>query len=111
MVDAPLNAIIDAKAMGQYRVAFHMLWRLKRVEWSLSNAWKSLNTFTHASKNDTVHSLRNIFHRCTLARGRMMHVVNNLCGFIMFEVLETAWQMLEVCPKTENYRYLSGWHH
>lgn len=95
MVDAPLNAIIDAKAMGQYRVAFHMLWRLKRVEWSLSNAWKSLNTFTHASKNDTVHSLRNIFHRCTLARGRMMHVVNNLCGFIMFEVLETAWQMLE----------------
>jgi gamma-tubulin complex component 3 len=25
----------------------------------------------------------------------MMHVVNNLCAFLMFEVLETSWQSLQ----------------
>ena len=32
-VDSPLNAVVHAEAMARYRIAFHMLWRLKRVEW------------------------------------------------------------------------------
>jgi hypothetical protein len=35
-VDAPLTALIHPDAIATYRTAFHMLWRLKRVEWSLS---------------------------------------------------------------------------
>ena len=35
-IDSPLNAIVSTDAMAKYRIAFHMLWRLKRVEWSLS---------------------------------------------------------------------------
>jgi hypothetical protein len=37
---------------------------------------------------------RNVFHRCALSRSRMMHVVNNLSAFLMFEVMETAWAKL-----------------
>jgi len=33
--------------------------------------------------------------RCTLHRARMTHVVNNLCAFLMFEVIETAWNSLQ----------------
>jgi len=85
-MDAPLNAVVHADAMARYRVAFHMLWRLKRVEWALSGSWKQLMSFSHARGEDVLRQLKPVLHRCTLTRGRMMHVVNNLCGFLMFEV-------------------------
>lgn len=72
-----------------------MFWRLKRVEWSLSASWKQMMTFTHTRGELFLPKLRPIIHKCTLYRGRMMHVINNLCAFIMFEVLETAWSKLQ----------------
>jgi gamma-tubulin complex component 3 len=39
IVDSPLNAVVHLEAMSRYRIAFHMLWRLKRVEWSLSGIY------------------------------------------------------------------------
>ena len=90
-VDAPLDAVIHAGALSQYRVCFHMLWHLKRVEWSLSGSWKQHMFLSHASGADALSKLRSVLHRCTLTRARMLHVVNNFCGFLMFEVLESAW--------------------
>ena len=94
-VDVPLNAIVDAEAMSKYRIAFHMLWRLKRVEWTLSIAWKQLTSFTHLNSREISYHLKVVFHKCTLHRARMMHVVNNLCAFLMFEVMESAWVTLQ----------------
>ena len=112
-VDLPLNAIVHAEAMAKYRIAFHMLWRLKRVEWSLASTWKQFLSFAHTlepprggskGQNSGVRAmypaqhmseLKAVFHRCHLNRARMMHVINNLCAFLMFEVLETAWIHLE----------------
>jgi hypothetical protein len=44
-------------------------------------------SFTHNRKDETLPALKAVLHRCTLARGRMMHVVNNLSAFLMFEVI------------------------
>ena len=38
-VEAPLNAVLDAKAMVDYDKIFHHLWRLKRVEVALTEGW------------------------------------------------------------------------
>lgn len=38
-IEAPLNAILDGKAMVEYDRLFHHLWRLKRVESVLSQGW------------------------------------------------------------------------
>ena len=35
-----------------------------------------------------------VLHHCTLGRGRMTHVVNNLCAFLMFEVHALGWARL-----------------
>jgi gamma-tubulin complex component 3 len=43
-IDPPLAAVIHAEAISKYRIAFHMLWRLKRVEWALSGANYSVFT-------------------------------------------------------------------
>jgi gamma-tubulin complex component 3 len=94
-IDMPINAVVHNDAISKYRIAFHMFWRLKRVEWSLSASWKQMMTFTHTRGEVYLPQLRPVIHRCTLNRGRMMHVVNNLCAFIMFEVLETAWVKLQ----------------
>lgn len=113
-ITIPMNSIVHTDAMRQYRIAFHMLWRLKRVEWSLANTWKNLNDLAHvldreynklkysssaASPNShqplrNLYDLKRIFHRCNLNRAAMMHIVNNLSAFLMFEVLETAWVQL-----------------
>jgi gamma-tubulin complex component 3 len=38
-VEAPLNAVLDSKAMIEYDRLFHHLWRVKRVEVALSSGW------------------------------------------------------------------------
>lgn len=38
-MEAPLNAVLDGKAMVEYDRLFHHLWRLKRVESALSQGW------------------------------------------------------------------------
>lgn len=38
-VEAPLNAVLDAKAMVEYDKLFHHLWRVKRVEVVLTSGW------------------------------------------------------------------------
>jgi gamma-tubulin complex component 3 len=81
--------------ISKYRIAFHMLWRLKRVEWTLAITWKQHTMFNHSHRRFVAPRLRAVFHRCYLNRAMMMHVVNNLCAFLMFEVLETAWADLQ----------------
>ena len=91
----PLNAVVHAEAISRYRMAFHMLWRLKRVEWSLFGSWKQFTSFNHIRGKDALPVLKPILHKCSLSRARMMHVVNNLCAFLMFEVMETTWVTLQ----------------
>jgi hypothetical protein len=45
--------------------------------------------------NSFLRELKAVFHTCNLTRAHMMHVVNNLSAFLMFEVMETTWMSLE----------------
>jgi gamma-tubulin complex component 3 len=62
-IDPPLAAVIHAEAISKYRIAFHMLWRLKRVEWALSGAWRNLFTFHHTRGHFSLSKLKPILHR------------------------------------------------
>lgn len=44
-VEPPLSAIIHSRALGPdgYARIFQLLWRLKRVEWSLAASWKCVS--------------------------------------------------------------------
>eukprot|EP01041_Mallomonas_annulata_P012694 gene12694-26741_t len=93
-VDPPLTAV-HARALSSYRTAFHMLWRLKRTEWTLAASWKQLMCFSHSGGMDALPRLKPILHKCTLQRTRMSHFVNNLCEYLMFEVMELSWNRLQ----------------
>jgi len=95
IIDAPLNAIIHVDSISKYRIAFHMLWRLKRVEWSLTIAWKQHTMFSHSNRAYLSIGFKSLLHRCNLNRAMMLHVINNLCAFLMFEVMESLWISLQ----------------
>ena len=95
VVDSPLSAVVHGDAMSQYRAAFHTLWKLKRLEWSLSSSWRQLMAFHHMRGGLVVPRLKSVLHHCSLSRAFMMHVINNFCAFMQFEVIETAWNAMQ----------------
>jgi gamma-tubulin complex component 3 len=95
IVDAPLSAVVHADAMRKYRSAFFTLWKLKRLEWSLSASWKHLMAFNHMRGSVVVPKLGATLHHCSLSRAFMTHVINNFCAFMQFEVIESAWSTFQ----------------
>ena len=96
LIEPPLSAVVHKKAMVQYRTAFHMLWRLKRVEWMLSSGWKRVLLLTHSrGAFEGLTRLKAVLHRCSLNRSRMLHVVTTFCTYLMFEVLEVEWRTMQ----------------
>lgn len=85
-VGSPLTAVVHNAAMVKYRTIFHMLWRVKRVEWGLVSSWRTNMTALHARIEAWLPALRLIIHQCTLQRSRMLHFITNLSSYIMFEV-------------------------
>ncbi|PRP86999.1 gamma-tubulin complex component 3 [Planoprotostelium fungivorum] len=79
-VKKPVNTILTTSAMASYVNAFRFLWRIKRVEHSLSTLKKQARRPLY-----TTHFLRN----------EMVHFIHNLQYYIMFEVLEVSWQDFE----------------
>ena len=95
-VEAPLNAVIHSRALGTYRQVFHLLWRMKRGEFVLSNAWRQHMTAATLRLAKKLPRLSQHLHACNLCRNRMWHFVQNLSNYMMFEVLEDAWSRLAV---------------
>ena len=94
-VEAPLNAVIHPRALGVYRQVFHLLWRMKRGEFVLSNSWRQHMAAATLRLSRKLPGLSQHLHACNLARNRMWHFVQNLSNYMMFEVLEDAWSRLQ----------------
>ncbi|CAM9405285.1 unnamed protein product, partial [Sphacelaria rigidula] len=94
-VQSPITAVVHEKALANYRRVFHVLWRVKRVEWSLASAWRLHNSATHVRVERALPQLRAALHRCSLVRGQMVFLTTNLSNYMMFEVLETSWGTLQ----------------
>ncbi|KAH9120211.1 hypothetical protein LEN26_011226 [Aphanomyces euteiches] len=92
-LQSPLSTVIPETAMTEYLRMFSFLFKVKRVEHSLSQCW--LRDMNH---NDLIctklpHALP-VVHRSNLLRSEMIHFTTNLHNYMMFEVLETSWHTL-----------------
>jgi gamma-tubulin complex component 3 len=107
--------------MDLYLKLFNFMWRIKRVEWCLSNTWSKHMILSHAMKkivSDVASEIHRYFpvlflgndagkNRCHLLRNEMVHFVYNLQHYIMFEVLESAWEELsKYGHKISSFLYL-----
>ena len=94
-VDAPVDVVITSWANKQYLVVFNFLWRIKRVEFALGSTWRRSITGARgvlASVDDKLGRDWKIA-RCCIAE--MIHFVNQLQYYILFEVIEASWDQLQ----------------
>ncbi|KAI0225006.1 Microtubule-nucleating Tub4p (gamma-tubulin) complex component [Massospora cicadina] len=91
-VGAPINTVLNSSAMYQYQNIFSFLWRIKRVELTLSSMWRS---HMLASRTLNAHpSIRQDLHLCHAVTAEMIHFVYQFQYYLLFEVLECAWERL-----------------
>ena len=89
--DSPTDVVFTKQALTSYRQAFTFLWRLKRVEHSLTAVWRK-----HGTAARLLRTLRSdgTLHRCHLLRNEMIHFVYNMQYYLMHEVIECSWSEL-----------------
>ena len=93
-VDAPVDVIINPWATRQYLKIFNLLWRIKRVEFALGSTWRRCMTGARGvlAVVDTKMSRDWKTARCSIAE--MIHFINQLQYYILFEVIEASWDQL-----------------
>jgi gamma-tubulin complex component 3 len=111
-IEAPLNAVLDGKAMVEYDRLFHHLWRLKRVESALTQGWMRVTSNSRLFEGIQSEFLLSSFAILTLRRvtltadlrrpwhdsrqlqAQMVHFLRQLQAFCQLEVIECSWQSL-----------------
>ncbi|WVW80143.1 hypothetical protein I302_102118 [Kwoniella bestiolae CBS 10118] len=88
-VEAPLNAVLDNKAMLDYDRLFNHLWRLKRVENALTSGWMRVTSGSRVYEK--IPGLSNDWHHCRIVQSEMVHFLRNLQAFYQLEVIECSW--------------------
>jgi gamma-tubulin complex component 3 len=95
-IDAPVDVVVTDWGNRQYLKVFNFLWRIKRVEFALSSTWRKCMTGSRGvlqGENETVT------HAWKLTRGalsEMIHFVSQLQYYILFEVIESSWDELQI---------------
>ncbi|XP_019730012.1 gamma-tubulin complex component 2 isoform X2 [Hippocampus comes] len=106
VVKWPLSLIISRKALTRYQMLFRHMFYCKHVERLLCNVWI---TNKHA-KHHWSHSAK-WFAAAFALRQRMLNFVQNIQYYMMFEVMEPTWHLMENNLKTASNIDDVLWHH
>ncbi|XP_043912715.1 gamma-tubulin complex component 2 [Protopterus annectens] len=90
IVKWPLSLIISRKALTRYQMLFRHLFYCKHVERLLCTVWIS----NKIAKQYPLHTAKWFAAAFTL-RQRMLNFVQNIQYYMMFEVMEPTWHILE----------------
>lgn len=82
-VDTPINTVFNAKSMRNYLKIFHFLWRLKRVEHTLSSAWEQWRGASREFSN--IPEIQQDIQYAQLTIQRMVHFIYQLQHYVLFE--------------------------
>lgn len=88
---SPLSTVFTEDIMQSYKKIFNFLWRLKRIEYLLSQSWRKNQE--HSDKFEKIRGMRDVFHKFNLYHHEMVHFVSNIHNYIMVEVLESQWKI------------------
>jgi len=118
-IQKPLTTIVTARCKSQYRKLFHLLWRLKRIEWGLNSTWRKATIIQRTlvqqlreEKRRGVHSgffpsdrtninngsklseTRHTLSQAGMTRQRILHFSSNLQSYLMLDVIQDGWDRL-----------------
>ena len=87
ILSSPLSTIITEEAMICYIRLFKFLWQIKRVHFYI-NSFQDTRTLLTL---ETMQDVRRHLHSCQLVRYEILHFINNITNYLMFEVIEGSW--------------------
>uniref|UniRef100_A0A4W3I0V8 Gamma-tubulin complex component n=1 Tax=Callorhinchus milii TaxID=7868 RepID=A0A4W3I0V8_CALMI len=90
VVKWPLSLIINRKALTRYQMLFRHMFYCKHVERQLCNVWIG----NKVARQYSLHSAKWFAAAFTL-RQRMLNFVQNIQYYMMFEVMEPTWHIME----------------
>ena len=93
-VDAPVDVIITQWANTQYLKIFNLLWRVKRVEFALGSTWRRCMTGARGVLAHIGPKMSQDWKHARCAIAEMIHFVDQLQYYILFEVIEASWDAL-----------------
>jgi gamma-tubulin complex component 3 len=94
-ISPPCDVVITQWASMQYLKVFNLLWRIKRVEFSLSTTWRRCMTGSRGVLSSVDDRVGGDWKRARCVIAEMVHFVNQLQYYILFEVIEASWDQLQ----------------
>nr|OQO29970.1 hypothetical protein B0A51_02561 [Rachicladosporium sp. CCFEE 5018] len=94
-IDSPLDVIVTPWASKQYLKVFNFLWRVKRVEFALGTTWRKCMTGARGVLAAVDDKLGADWKLARGAMAEMIHFVDQLQWYILFEVIEAGWEGLQ----------------
>ncbi|KAG7315862.1 hypothetical protein KOW79_020728 [Hemibagrus wyckioides] len=91
-VDGPIATVFTRECMSHYLRVFNFLWRAKRMEYILTDIWKS--QMCNAKVLKSMPELSGVLHQCHILASEMVHFIHQMQYYITFEVLECSWDEL-----------------
>ncbi|CAI9635764.1 spindle pole body component alp6 [Alternaria burnsii] len=90
-IDAPVDVIVTPFGSKQYLKVFNFLWRVKRVEFALGSTWRRCMTGARGVLGTVADKVGSDWKKARCAMAEMVHFVNQLQHYILFEVIESSW--------------------
>eukprot|EP00397_Hematodinium_sp_SG-2012_P024162 GEMP01025154.1.p1 GENE.GEMP01025154.1~~GEMP01025154.1.p1 ORF type:complete len:749 (+),score=186.83 GEMP01025154.1:73-2319(+) len=95
LISAPLHVVFTPDAMETYHRAFSFLWHMRRVLHSLGKCWTAQMALEQHQRQLRFRNCAMLLRSCEVLRHEMLHYMQNIQSYVMFEILEMAWRELE----------------
>jgi gamma-tubulin complex component 3 len=100
-IDAPVDVVVTAWSNRQYLKVFNFLWRIKRVEFVLATTWRKCMTGARGVLQTADKAVAETWKSTRGEIAAMIHFVGQLQYYILFEVIESSWDQLQVAIHAE----------
>ena len=94
-IDAPVDVIVTPFGSKQYLKVFNFLWRVKRVEFALGSTWRRCMTGARGVLATVSDNLGSDWKKVRCGIAEMVHFIDQLQYYILFEVIESSWNELQ----------------
>jgi gamma-tubulin complex component 3 len=94
-IDAPVDVIVTPFGSKQYLKVFNFLWRVKRVEFALGSTWRRCMTGARGVLGTVSEKVGSDWKKVRCGIAEMIHFINQLQYYILFEVIESSWNELQ----------------
>jgi gamma-tubulin complex component 3 len=98
-ISPPVDVIVTPYGSKQYLKVFNFLWRVKRVEFALGSTWRRCMTGARSVLAPVEDKVGADWKAARCAMAEMIHFVNQLQYYILFEVIEASWNELQQAMK------------